>query len=224
MTQLFPQTLAALESTDALEPSPISEQRLVSRAGATAALREEAGHERIEVRDSRSRLLFELDPATGRTVVWAPDGDLSFRAQGDVEFVAAGSVRCRAEKEVTLEAGEGRARSTLSLGSRVAALSSEALRLAADSADLAFTRANVTSSELRAKVTDAKIVMSRLETITDRLFEQARSVFRTVEDLSQLKTGRARTLVREGYDLRAGHASIEAEAEVKIDGKAIHLG
>ena len=217
--------MTALESNDVLEPAPLSERRLVSRTGATATLHDDAnGQERIEVRDSRARLLFELDPATGRTVVWAPDGDLSFRARGDVEFVAAGSVRCRAENEVSLEAGEGPERSALSLGSRVASLSSQALRLAADGADLAFARANVTSTELRAKVTDAKVVMSRLETITDRLFEQARSVFRTVEDLHQLKTGRARTLVSGGYDLRAGHASLEAEAEVKIDGKTIHLG
>ena len=211
-------------SSDDAEMGLTSEQRLRTQGGASAVGRVEDGIEHIEVRDCRDRLVFEFDPQSGRTVVWAPGGDISFRAAGNVEFVAGKSVQCRAHDEVKLEAGEGRLRSSLALGAEVVAISSRVLRMAAESADFALTEATLRSDQIRASVGDAKVVMSRLETITDRLFEQAKTVFRTVEDLHQLKTGRARTLVRDGYDLRAGYASIEAEADMKIDGKSIHLG
>jgi hypothetical protein len=224
MTVHAPRATTTTTALDEIEPTPSSERRLVSSAGASVAIRDEAGEERIEVRDSRARLLFELDPKTGRTVVWAPDGDIAFRAAGNVELSAGASVRLRAGDELHLETGDGRSESTLSVGRRFATLSAEALRLAADRAELVFGETQIESRTVRSQVNDAKLVMGRLETITDRLFEQARSVYRTVEDLHQLKTGRARTLVRDGFELRAGHATIEADDDVKVDGKSIHLG
>lgn len=217
-------TVALPAPAEEREPAPASERRIVSRSGATASLRELDGEERIEVRDERARLLFELDPKTGRTTVFAPNGDLAFRASGDVEIVAGGSVRVRAADGLALEAGDGSNASALSLRARLATLTSRALAITAERADLGLGEVELESAVLRGAVGDAKLVLRRLETITERLFEQAKTVFRTVEDLHQLKAGRARSVVRGAYEVRAGHASIDAEAEVKIDGKSIHLG
>jgi hypothetical protein len=171
------------------EEAPRSERRLVSRSGATVEIAEREGAERIEVRDAQSRLVFELDPATGRTVLSVPAGDLAIAAAGDIDLVAGGQVRCRAAERVSVEAGSGEGRSSLVLGSAL-----------------------------------AELVATRVETVADRIFEKARTVFRKVEDLHQLRAGRSRTVVEDGFYVQSGHTSIESSEEVKIDGKTIHLG
>jgi hypothetical protein len=171
------------------EASPISERRLTTRSGASVTIAERDGVEHIEVRDTRARLVFELDPATGRSVVTVPEGDLGIAVAGDIEIAAGKSIRWRAADEVRVEAGPAGARSTLRLGAAL-----------------------------------AELVATRVETVADRVFERARSVFRQVDDLYQVRTGRSRTVVKGGFTVESGHASIEAEQEMKIDGKTIHLG
>lgn len=181
--------LPALEARGEAAPPPAPPRRLVTRAGASVGIAESEGRERIEVRDGEGRLVFELDPVTGRTVVTVPRGDLVLQAAGDVKIAAGGAVRCRGAEGIALEAGRGDQRSRL--------------RLAAGLAEL---------------------VAGRVETVADRLFEKARSVFRQVEDLHQLRAGRARTVVADGFHLKSGHAVLECDDEMKIDGKTIHLG
>ncbi len=171
------------------EATPASERRLVSRTGASIAIAERDGGERIEVRDVGGRLVFELDPVTGRTVVTVPQGDLVLSAGGNVEIAAGGTVRCRGTEGVTLETGAGARRTRLSLAAGL-----------------------------------AEIVASRVETVADRLFEKARSVFREVDDLHQLRAGRSRTVVKDGLHQKSGYAVLECDEEMKIDGKTIHLG
>jgi hypothetical protein len=171
-------------------------RRLETRAGAVVSIVEREGEERIEVRDAREKLLIEIDPATGRATVTVP-GDLCFAApNGDIDLTAGGAVRLRGKK-LELEAVEGR------VGIR----------------DL-----HVGGVTLQARLDQAKLEVGRLETVADRVFERARSVFRQAEDLYQLKAGRLRELVKGGYAVRAGHASLVADDEVKIDGKQINLG
>ncbi|MFO0615208.1 MAG: DUF3540 domain-containing protein [Polyangiaceae bacterium] len=156
--------------------------RFVAASGASARLRGVGSSEWIEVRDKHDRLVFELDAATGRTIVHVATRDLEIRAPGDVSIVAGGTFAVRAPT----------------------------------------TR--VESRDVRATLHDVKVVASRIETVADRVFEQARSAFRTILDLHQLRAGRARTVVDAAWELRAGHADVEAKEEVKIDGRAIHLG
>ncbi len=192
--------------------------------GASVAIRVVADGELLEVRDARSRLLFQYDPESGKTEVWAPDGDLAFRASGNVEFVAGQSVTLRGSEAVALEAGEGNTRSMLRLGKLSTELRTSALRLAADTTDAVVREASLKLERLRSIVADATLTVTRLETTADRVFERAKNVFRTVEGVHQLIAGRSRTLLEGGFELRAGHASIDARDDVKIDGKSIHLG
>jgi hypothetical protein len=170
-------------------PAPAAPRRLVALGGASVAIALRDGGERIEVRDAQQRLVFELDPATGRTVLSVPTGDLAIRAAGDVDIQAGGTVRCLGDERVVLQAGSRDRRSSLTLGAGL-----------------------------------AELVASRVETVADRLFEKARSAFRQVEDLHQLRAGRSRTVVSDGFHVKSGHAVLECDEEMKIDGKTIHLG
>jgi len=169
-------------------PAP-NERCISTRTGFSAVISERDGDERIEVRDATSRLVFELDPQTGRMMLSPTASDLALCAGGNVDIVAGGTLRCRGAEKVLLETGEGEERAALSLRKSLLELSSRTLRVAAT-----------------------------------RLFEHAKTAYRRVDELHQLKAGRTRTLVDGGHDIRAGHASMTAREELKLDGTTIHLG
>ena len=80
------------------------------------------------------------------------------------------------------------------------------------------------SNKLNANVGYARFVFDRLETVVDTLVEQAKNVYRTVAQLTQLRTGRMRTLVDETYQFKANKAFFKSEDDFKIKGEKIHLG
>jgi len=67
-------------------------------------------------------------------------------------------------------------------------------------------------------------VAHRLETIATTVVSKAKNVYRTVEELTQLQTGRLRTLVKGSYHLKARDTFLKAEKDFKVDGDQIHLG
>jgi hypothetical protein len=83
---------------------------------------------------------------------------------------------------------------------------------------------DMNSKNLTAKVGYAKLMFDRLETITDTLVEQAKNVYRTVAQLTQLRAGRMRTLVDETYQFKANKAFMKSEEDFKIKGEKIYLG
>lgn len=208
-------------SLESIEASAASERRLVARAGASVTLREDDSSSSIEVRDASARLVFELDLNTGRAVLSAP-GDLALAAGGDVSIEAGGTLRCAA-KDVEI-AARGEAPAKLELGGGALRLSARYLRALADRADLALRDTRMDVARLDASIGEGKVTATRLETAADRIFEQARNVFRTVEDLHQVVAGRTREIVKHGMQIKAGHVAVDADDDVKIDGKSIHLG
>ena len=60
--------------------------------------------------------------------------------------------------------------------------------------------------------------------MAESMIEKARNVYRTVEQLSQLKAGRVRTLVASTFFFRTRKAFIHSEEDYKIKAEKIHLG
>jgi hypothetical protein len=69
-----------------------------------------------------------------------------------------------------------------------------------------------------------KIETPRLQVLVQTLMEKAKNIFRTVEQLSQIKAGRIRTLVDETYFFKAKKAFIKSDEDYKINAEKIHLG
>lgn len=67
-------------------------------------------------------------------------------------------------------------------------------------------------------------VAHRLETLAETVVSKAKNVYRTVEELTQLQTGRLRMLVKGSCHLKARDAFLKAEQDFKVDGDQIHLG
>lgn len=182
---------------DTENAAPESTRTLEASNGTRVAIVKRGPTERIEVRDSSCRLVFELDTATNKATLTIPEGDLALRApNGNIDLVAGGRV----------------------------AIQSKTIAIEAKRAELELDDVVFAGLRLAARVGEMTIAGERLETRVERIFERAKSVFRTAEDLAQLKAGRARTVVQGGYALRSGHTSIESKQETKIDGAEVLIG
>jgi hypothetical protein len=220
-------------STDPEAPS--SERRIATRCGASASVRSIGDADAIEIRDREGRLVFDYQPGSGRVIVSVPEGDLTLCApRGNIDLVSAGSIRCHGVAGVSLEAGDlapaspalraEEIRPSLVLEGGAAHLSARQLDLSGQRANLSFVDATYRGERLSATIDCAKVVLTRMESIAVHVLQRAKRVFRQVEDVDQLAAGRSRTIVDGDYSVKSGHASIQAEGDVKIDGKQVYLG
>ena len=78
--------------------------------------------------------------------------------------------------------------------------------------------------ELNVKAASSRWIVDRMETMAGTLVEKARNAYRTVEQLTQLRTGRMRTLVDQTFQFKSLKAFLKSEEDFKIKGEKIHLG
>lgn len=187
----------------------------------------------IEIRDARGRLLVRW--ADGAATIESPEGDLRLSAPNgrvaiesaeDIVLDAARDVRQSAGRKLTLSAGPAEPdrppHVTLSpdkahLQARELHAESERSHLRSGDVEI-VARAIVTSAE------HLRETASRVERTANRLIERARDAFRDVAELSQSRFGRARTVVRETYDLTSDRTTMVSKGDTSIDGKRILLG
>jgi hypothetical protein len=80
------------------------------------------------------------------------------------------------------------------------------------------------SDKLNVKAASSRWVVDRMETLTGTLVEKTRNAYRTVEQLTQLKAGRMRTLVDQTFHFKSRKAFLKSDEDFKIKGEKIHLG
>ena len=83
---------------------------------------------------------------------------------------------------------------------------------------------SLNSKKLTIKALIVENVFGRWETTTGTLIENAKNVYRSVKELSQLRSRRLRTLVDETHQLNANKILVKSENDVKIKAEKIHLG
>ncbi|MFH1844617.1 MAG: DUF3540 domain-containing protein, partial [bacterium] len=79
-------------------------------------------------------------------------------------------------------------------------------------------------NRLEAVVKYSRLFTDRVERISKTVIEKACNVYRTVEQLTQLRTGRLRTLVETSYHFKSRKAYMKSEKSFNIDGEKINLG
>jgi len=80
------------------------------------------------------------------------------------------------------------------------------------------------SHQLNVKSASVRWIAKRMETLVETLVEKTRNAYRTVEHLTQLRTGRMRTLVEQTFQFKSRKAFLKSEEDFKIKGEKIHLG
>jgi len=235
--------LAAGEPTEGLfvvgvlnaRARPEAHREILLDSGAKAAVGGPPGDQRLQVFSAGGEIIFEHDPATGRSRVGVPAGDLEIvTPEGNIDFIAARGVRFFSREPIQMRSLEGIEMAVADAGSeelssldlrpgRVALRGTE-LGVSARKGEVRIDEADVAGRRLSGAIANVKLAMGRCETVVETVVEKARNAYRTVAELTQLKTGRMRTLVDETYQLRSKTALLKAREDVKIDGEKIHLG
>lgn len=179
----------------------------VLRAAGKPTLRTDAGAtvqvdgDRVEVRDAAGALVLTWD---GRETQVASPGDLRLAAQGKVIVEAGADLELRSATR--------------------AAVTAPVLETTSDRGTLHARELEISADALK-ETADAYLGrFGKHEVHAQRLIEKACEVFREVEGLLDVRTGRARTLVREAYRLLAGRTDIASREDTTIDGKRVLLG
>lgn len=215
--------------------APREPEAIVTREGATAHLAAQDKGQAIQVRDAQNRLLFSYHPQSGKCVLSVAAGDLVLQApQGNIDLLSGKNIRFQGPQQVTVMAGQsitlatpaatGRLKSSFRLGPQNLDLSSQDLRLTARQADFLVGRGRYRGRTFSATLQSARLIADKLETMAARMVQRAKDLYSYVQDLSQLKAGRRRVLVKNSYHLKSRRGYIKTEEEIKIDGSKIDLG
>ena len=70
----------------------------------------------------------------------------------------------------------------------------------------------------------ATITAEHLETRTQTIINKTKNLFQSVEKLTQLKTGRLKTLIQQTYHLKSKNTVLKSEDDFKVKAKKINLG
>jgi len=203
-------------------------ERKIALSGGTQA--EAAGRpeeQTLRVFSPKQELLFEYDEKNGRARVNMEAGDLEFVTQnGSITFASSReilfhgrSIGLTSTRGVCLGVMDtlGKLRSTLTLRQQGVKMDSSEIGIDAERGEFNVEEAKYTGKRLLSKV-------DRLETIAGSVIAKARNIYQTVEELSQVRAGRMRTMVARTFHFKSKKAFVKAEEDYKIKAEKIHLG
>lgn len=180
--------------------------RLALSGGAYIEVVRTEANEALRVFSQRNELVFEYDPAQGNARINVEKGNLEFTAQnGNIVFASGREVLFHGQSVGISGVSEVRLETAPAIGGTGSAVT------------LLPERADLTSRDLR-------LTAERIETAAHSIVEKAKNVYRTVEHLTQLRTGRLRTLVSSTFHFKSRKAFLKAEQDYKIKAEKIHLG
>ncbi|HOO39276.1 MAG TPA: DUF3540 domain-containing protein [Deltaproteobacteria bacterium] len=187
-----------------LKTATLSPETISLSGGTSAEASGKPGEQKMKVFSAKKELLFEYDEATGTARVNMPSGDLEFVAEkGNISFQSGQDISFHGH-HVDMKTHE--------------------IGVSAHRGDLRIEEAVYTGRKLLGNIGHAKLIAERLETAAQTMIEKAQNLFQSVEELSQLKAGRMRTLVKKTFHFKSNKAFVKAEEDYKIRAEKIHLG
>ena len=194
-----------------------------------------AESEKLQVCRKSGELIFEYDPETGKSRVNIQSGDLEFVTKnGSINFISEQDIRFTSKQSIGMESRYGIFLSIKNtLGKIIPSiilrpgemkLMSPELGITAQRGKMHIEESQYIGQRFSGTFKHAKLIIGRLESIANDVISRARNVYRTVDELTQLKTGRMRTLVRSTLHMKAKMSYLKAEEDFKINADKIHLG
>ncbi len=191
--------------------------------------------EAVQVRDPAGKLVFEHFPTENRSVVYAPAGDLEFRAEhGSIRLSAADVVAIQGERSVEVvgnrsvrlatSATEGLPASAVTLDARGMAIATPYLDARATRVEVAADEARLVARAVATAAETVRHVAGVVESQATRVVTRVKNAYHEVEELSQTRAGRMRLVAATTFHLLGGRTLLKAEQDMKLKGEKIHLG
>ncbi len=195
--------------------------------GAHAEVDGEASEQILRVFSPKKELIFQYDEKSGNARVNMEAGDIEFvTEEGSITFAASKEIMFHGRsigmtgiKGVCLGVLDslGKLRNTLTLKDRGITIDSPELEIESERGKFNIGDTKYTGQNLKGKI-------DRLESIACTVITKAKNIYQTVEELSQVKAGRMRTMVAKTFHFKSKKAFVKAEEDYKINADKIHLG
>lgn len=202
--------------------------------GAYIVMGESKSSPSLQVFSKRHELLIEYDAASGKTRINIEKGNLELSTQqGDIILDSSQNIRLNANTidlqsrsniQLSVKDALGQLISAISIRSQCLKLSSNQLELSAQRTSLYSKSTNFIGEIFKANVKESTLVTETLTTLANTITEKAKNVYRMVEELTQLRTGRMRTLVKNTLHIKANKTYMTSEEDFKVNAEKIHLG
>ncbi len=154
----------------------------------------------------------EYDEATNKARITVDAADLEFVSPtGSISFVSGKGIRLDGDA-LRLDA-----RSSVSVRG-------EEVQVAGERGAISLKQATYSGESLSASVGRLRWIADRIESTAGVVIEQAKNVYRTVEQLSQMKAGRVRMLIASTLRIKAKNALVKAEEDYRVAAERIDLG
>lgn len=211
-----------------------SERKIFLSGGTQAQAAGPSEQQTLKVFSPKRELLFEFDEKNSTARVNMEAGNIEFVTRNGNIIFASGreiifhgkSIGLTSMRGVCLGVMDslGKLRSALTLQPESAKLTGPEVGIDAQRGKFQIEESRYEGERFSGKLEDAKLVVNRLETVFQTVIEKAKNVYKTVEQLSQLKTGRMRTLVESTLHLKSKTSFIKSEEDFKVRAEKIHLG
>jgi len=184
------------------------------------------GNRRIRAKKAASCLL--LPRRNDRVLVAIEDGGeayvLAVLEQGD-----PASSELELHGDTTLNAVSGRLRVASKEGVDIVSpkdvsVTAHGFKLRAAAASLLVDTLEHFGSRVLADVQQLRAKAATIDTVAERVSQRAKRVYRTVEDLEQVRVGQLDISAKHNLRLHAKNALLTALSLVKVDGEQIHMG
>ncbi len=203
-------------------------------SGAYVTIDESSQSHTLQVYSKRNELLIEYDPESEKTRINVEKGNLEFAThEGDIVFDTNKNIRLngqtielasRSSVQLSVSDALGQLISSLSIRPKQLKINSAEVGITAQKSEFNIKETRYVGKIFRGKIDDAQLIARKVTTIAKSITEKAINVYKTVEQLTQLKTGRMRTMVVSTFHLKAKKTYMKAEEDFKINADKIHLG
>lgn len=239
--QLYPgdRVLVLSEDSDHTYIIGILEQKTVAGAevdrlaldGGTYAVRD---RDSVKVFSRKRELLFEYDEKECKTRINLDSGDLEFVTRnGNINFVAGRDILLNGHAVgITSRNGIvmgimdklGKLKSAFTIKENDLHLQSQLVSVEAEKGDLHINESAIRGKRISVQMDSASLTINRLETTAQTIISKAKNMYHMIEQLSQLKTGRMRTIVENTFHFKSKKAMLKSDEDFKIRAEKIHLG
>ncbi|MBN1290610.1 MAG: DUF3540 domain-containing protein [Candidatus Latescibacteria bacterium] len=208
---------------------------LETQDGAKALISGQPDEEKLQFFSQDGELIFEYNSRTRKSHITVPSGDLDVRtAKGDINFTSTQGILFSAENPIEMQSSRGikmtvpdkntETVSFVQIQSQHIDLESSKFGVSAQKGMLQIEETEYEGLVLDVAMYSVKCVMKRFESVSDTVIENIKNVYRKVKGLTQLQTGRMRTIVESTYQLKSNKTILKAEDDFKIKGEKIYLG
>ncbi len=161
-------------------------------------------------------------------------GDLEFASKGNINFSSEGNINLKSRQLVQIESENGirisvknlidRIQSSIFMDKIKTKLSSPNLNIISKQADLEIDFSKYIGTNFSLVMKHTRLIADKFENIANDIITRAKNVYKTVKELTQLKTGRLRTLVSSTIHVKSKNSYQYSEEDFKVNAEKIHLG